>query len=144
MTLIELSIATMLVGVLAAVAVPAYTSAIDKLKVKQASTDLMRILVEVGRRRSAAGVVPDSLAGIAGLPAKDPWGHPYVYNSFSRPGFTRGEARKDHNLVPINSEFDLYSRGKDGESRGPLTARFSRDDIVVARDGAFVGLATDF
>jgi hypothetical protein len=46
----------------------------------------------------------------------------------------QNDARKD----------DLYSSGKDGESRTPLTARPSRDDIVVARDGAFVGLATDF
>lgn len=67
-----------------------------------------------------------------------------MYNSFSRPGFNRGQARKDRNLVPINTEFDLYSSGKDGESRGPLTAKASRDDVVVARDGSFVGLAKDF
>jgi len=144
MTLMELSLACALLGVLAAIAVPTYSKSIDKLRIKQASTDLMKIMVSIGRHRSASGTVPDSLAGITGIPVNDPWGNPYVYNSFSRPRFNRGQARKDRNLVPINTEFDLYSSGKDGESRGPLTAKASRDDIVVARDGAFVGLATDF
>lgn len=55
-----------------------------------------------------------------------------------------GKARKDRFLVPINSDYDLYSKGKDGESVAPLTASKSRDDVVRANDGAFVGLATDF
>jgi general secretion pathway protein G len=46
--------------------------------------------------------------------------------------------------VPINTEFDLYSAGKDGDTRPPLNARPSRDDVVVARDGSFIGLAQEF
>jgi general secretion pathway protein G len=34
--------------------------------------------------------------------------------------------------------------GKDGASVSPLTARASRDDIVRANNGAFVGLASDY
>ena len=45
---------------------------------------------------------------------------------------------------PKNSDFDLYSMGKDGASVGPLTAKASRDDVVRASDGRFVGLASDF
>jgi general secretion pathway protein G len=52
--------------------------------------------------------------------------------------------RKDHNLHPLNSEFDLYSLGKDGRSSPPLTAQASRDDVIWARDGDFVGLASDY
>ena len=52
--------------------------------------------------------------------------------------------RKDHNLHPLNSEFDLYSFGKDGQSQSPLTAKASRDDVIWARDGGFVGLAEDY
>jgi general secretion pathway protein G len=55
-----------------------------------------------------------------------------------------GKIRKDHNLHPLNSEFDLYSMGADGDSKSPLTAKASRDDIIWARDGDFVGLAEDF
>jgi general secretion pathway protein G len=53
-------------------------------------------------------------------------------------------ARKDRFLVPINSRYDLYSRGPDGDSRPPLTALPSRDDIVMANDGGFIGLAAKF
>jgi general secretion pathway protein G len=34
--------------------------------------------------------------------------------------------------------------GKDGQSSSPLTAKPSRDDIVRANDGRFVGLASDY
>ena len=44
----------------------------------------------------------------------------------------------------INSFFDLYSMGKDGQSVTPLTAKASQDDIIWANDGAFCGPAADF
>jgi general secretion pathway protein G len=34
--------------------------------------------------------------------------------------------------------------GKDGESVAPLTAAKSRDDVVRAANGAFIGLASNF
>jgi general secretion pathway protein G len=53
-------------------------------------------------------------------------------------------ARKDRFLVPINSDYDLYSMGADGESRPQLHNAVSRDDVIRARDGAYVGLAESF
>jgi general secretion pathway protein G len=88
--------------------------------------------------------VTESLNEIPTLPLTDPWGRPYVYHYFDGPGFNKKLVRKDHNLHPINSEFDLYSVGKDGASKPPLTAKPSRDDVIVGRDGSFVGLAKDF
>jgi general secretion pathway protein G len=52
--------------------------------------------------------------------------------------------RKDRFLVPINSDYDLYSMGKDGKSSSPLTSKNGRDDIIRANDGAFIGLASDY
>lgn len=57
---------------------------------------------------------------------------------------SRGRPRKDRFLHPINSDYDLYSMGKDGESVEPLTARKSHDDVIRANDGSFVGLAVEF
>lgn len=54
------------------------------------------------------------------------------------------KARKDRKLNPLNSDFDLYSLGKDGLSKPQLTNRDSLDDIVRANDGAFVGLAANY
>jgi general secretion pathway protein G len=59
-------------------------------------------------------------------------------------GANPGQMRKDKNMVPINTDFDLYSMGKDGESVLPLTAKKSQDDIVRASNGAFVGLGSDY
>jgi general secretion pathway protein G len=55
-----------------------------------------------------------------------------------------GRPRKDRFLHPINSDYDLYSMGKDGESVEPLTAQKSHDDVIRANDGGFVGLAVEF
>ena len=56
----------------------------------------------------------------------------------------KNKPRKDHFQVPVNSDFDLYSMGRDGQSRAPFTAEASYDDIVRASDGRFIGLVTDF
>ncbi|MCP5251868.1 MAG: hypothetical protein H6939_09135 [Burkholderiales bacterium] len=46
--------------------------------------------------------------------------------------------------MPINSDYDLYSMGKDGASVSPLTAKASRDDIIRANNGRFIGRAADY
>ena len=55
-----------------------------------------------------------------------------------------GQARKDRFLVPLNSDYDLYSMGPDGKSSSPITAKPSQDDIIRAADGSYVGPAIDF
>ena len=73
----------------------------------------------------------------------DPWGNAYVYLSFE--GLRGlGRMRKDKNLVPVNSDFDLYSMGPDGRTALPFTAAASRDDIVRANDGGYVGKAENY
>lgn len=57
---------------------------------------------------------------------------------------SKGKPRKERFLHPINSDYDLYSMGKDGESVEPLTAKKSHDDVIRANDGGFVGLAVEF
>ena len=52
-------------------------------------------------------------------------------------------ARRDRFLVPINSTFDLYSQGKDGNSVPPLSGP-GADDIVRGNDGGFIGLGSRF
>jgi general secretion pathway protein G len=73
----------------------------------------------------------------------DPWGRPYQYLKFPDKKHPPN-ARKDRFLVPINSAFDLYSLGKDGATAAPLTAAKSRDDVVVANDGGYIGLARNY
>ncbi|MGI9262323.1 MAG: prepilin-type cleavage/methylation domain-containing protein, partial [Woeseiaceae bacterium] len=75
---------------------------------------------------------------------KDPWGNDYQYLNIRAAGPGKGAFRKDGNLNPLNTDFDLYSMGADAASAGPLSAKNSRDDIVRANNGAFIGLGEDY
>jgi general secretion pathway protein G len=55
-----------------------------------------------------------------------------------------GGARKDRFLVPINSDFDIYSMGKNRATVVALTPPQSHDDVIRASDGGFYGLAKNF
>jgi general secretion pathway protein G len=59
-------------------------------------------------------------------------------------GASPGRLRKDEQRAPLNTDFDLYSMGPDGASAAPLPAQPSRDDVVRADDGAFIGLAINY
>lgn len=86
-------------------------------------------------------------APAAAAPAPDPApaaAAPVVPGAPGPPCGGVGGARKDRFLVPINSDFDLYSMGKDSQSFAPLTARQSHDDVIRASDGGFYGLAKNF
>ncbi len=94
--------------------------------------------------------LPDSLAQVGRGNFLDYWGNPYEYIKITCQVSSKGKCdapkgvRKDHFLVPLNSDYDLYSKGADGDSKAPLTAQASWDDIVRANDGSFVGLASEF
>ena len=138
--------ATLVGALLLGIAVPTYRAQIEKMKVEQAKRDLISIAGLIERFRTThAFKLPDSLDQLTGVPSPDPWGHAYAFLNFSAPiPGIKGQIRKDHNLHPLNTEFDLYSLGADGLSAAALTARASRDDVVWAQDGSFVGLASDF
>ncbi len=143
-TLAELLLAVAVVGVLAAIAFPSYSKYVERMKITTAVNDIIDIGVKIERFKTASnGTLPTTLAQLSDVPALDPWDNPYQYLSFD--GLKgKGKMRKDKNLVPVNTDYDLYSMGEDGRSVGPFTAKASRDDIVRANDGGFVGLAADY
>lgn len=144
-TILELMAAVTVVGVLSAIAITSFASLMGGAKTQRAEADLATIHAEIERYALRHnGELPDSLEQI-GMALIDPWGEPYQYLNFdSLPGKSKGPIRKDHNLVPLNSRFDLYSKGPDKRSSPPLTAKASRDDIIVANDGEFIGRASDY
>lgn len=141
-TLMELMITLVISGLLASIALPAYTGYVERANNNRAIADIGLLLLDLNRWELNTLRYPDTLdeAGLQGQ--LDPWGNPYQYLNIS--GANLGQVRKNRNLVPINTRFDLYSSGRDGESRSPLTASHSRDDIVLANDGGFIGLAEDY
>ncbi|HEY7640760.1 MAG TPA: prepilin-type N-terminal cleavage/methylation domain-containing protein [Steroidobacteraceae bacterium] len=144
-TLLELAMTVAVVGLLSAVAVPSYTSYIERQKVLQAGRDLSQLAMSIERYRTLHFAVPLSLDDLGIDLPQDPWGRDYQFLNFNAPiPGINGRIRKDHNLHPLNTEFDLYSLGEDGRSSAPLTAAGSRDDVIWAQDGGFIGLASDY
>lgn len=132
-----------LAAIVAAIAVPTYFSHVQKLKVTSAEVDIMTIATAIGRYTTLNNTTPPDLATIGMDGVRDPWGNPYVYLSFA--GLKgKGQMRKDKNLVPINTQYDLYSVGADGKSNPSLMASGSRDDVILANDGGYIGLASDY
>jgi general secretion pathway protein G len=141
-TFIELMLGIAILGVLVGIAYPSYQQYIEKTRVQQAISDIRDIDARIQMYWLDNRAYPVDLNEVGKGAMRDPWGNAYQYNDLSGKG--NGKARKNKNLVPINSDFDLYSMGKDGASTSPLTAKASRDDIVRANDGRFVGLASDY
>jgi general secretion pathway protein G len=142
-TLVELMITLVMLAVLLAIALPMLRGWQDRIKTGQAQDDIIAIASVLDQRLLDTGALPESLAEIGRGGMLDPWGHPYEYlNLMTAKG--NGKARKDHNLVPLNTDYDLYSKGPDGASTGPLTAKASRDDILRANNGRFIGPASSF
>ncbi len=143
-TLLDLIITLVIAGLLAVIAVPAYNGFVQRARTAAAIGDMGEIQLALATfLTNANGVLPANLAAVGMDTRTDPWGNPYQYLNIEA-GVNRGAVRKDRNLVPLNTDYDLYSMGKDGISRPPLTARASRDDIVRAGNGAYFGLAEDF
>ena len=140
-SVLELMLAVALIGVLAAVATPQYVrfqerarSALVILHLKAISDSLYVCEAETETLPLFLVDLDPELAGLT-----DPWGAPYRYTRVE--GTPIGQLRKDKFLVPINSDYDLWSAGPDGETSMPLTAKPSRDDIIRAGNGAYYGRA---
>ena len=141
-TLVELMLLLVLIGVLAAVALPFYKGYKEKIRVSQAITDIAAISMSAHSYWIDNRAYPASLADIGVTGKLDPWGHPYMYYNIEANG--KGGARKDHALNPLNTDFDIYSKGADGASKPQITQKSSLDDVIRASNGAFLGLASDF
>jgi len=141
-TLVELLVAVAIIGILGSISYPLYSDYIDNIKIKTACMDIQNISTAIAKYYTDYQKYPDSLNEVGFGSYLDPWKNPYQYlNIQTAKG--NGPMRKNRFLVPINSDFDLYSMGKDGQSVPPLTAKVSRDDVIRASDGAFIGLASN-
>ncbi|MCK5310915.1 MAG: type II secretion system protein GspG [Desulfobacteraceae bacterium] len=141
-TLIELMIIIAILGTLAGIAIPNYINYRERAKIAQCISDIKTIEKELFLFYIDNNTFPANLNAIGLGNLRDAWDRPYNYLPVA--GTPQGLLRKDHFLVPVNTDFDLFSRGKDGISISPFTAKASRDDIVRANNGQFVGSVSDY
>ncbi len=145
-TLVELVVAIGIIGILASVATSNYLSYIERARVVSAVSDIKNISLMIEDFEISSEILPADLADVEADTWLDPWGNPYEFHDTGGgvPGPAFGKARKDQFLVPINSDYYLYSKGKDGASVASLQAANSKDDVVRAQNGTFIGLAKNF
>lgn len=139
-TLIELLIAIAILGIVASLAIPSYSEYIDRANNADAMADIAEIQSAIERFYVANDRFPNSLAEAGFNSQKDPWNMRYYYSVITNPRM----GRVDQNNQPINSDYDLYSAGKDRRTGRLLTSGRGMDDIVRGRNGRFIGVAKDF
>ncbi|MCH7643690.1 MAG: prepilin-type cleavage/methylation domain-containing protein [Myxococcales bacterium] len=159
-----------IIGLLAVISGSNYLSYIEKVRVASAIASIRAIAVQLDDYVRSDKPLPVTLSEIGMGDMVDPWSHRFAYLPFTTTtsglgdsgssaggssgsegsgrspggGSYLGEARKDYFLVPLNTDYDLYSVGKDGNSRPPLSAPDSADDVIRANDGAYIGLAANY
>ena len=52
--------------------------------------------------------------------------------------------RRDQYLFPLNTDYDLFSLGPNGQTASALNNPLSTDDVIRANNGGFFGVASDY
>jgi general secretion pathway protein G len=130
-----------IVGVLAALTTTNYQIYIERVRVARAIIEMKGISLHLDTVKNDGGTLPGSLVAVR-LSQNDPWGRAYVYRRIA--GAPPAAVRKDQFLVPLNTDYDLYSKGVDGLSKPRITDPDSLDDVVRGANGAFLGLARNY
>ncbi len=143
-TLIELMMVIAMVGVLAAIAFPSYTEMVEKGRVAEAKSDISAMMQTIERYYVGNNDYPNSLADIGANSDLDPWEKPYVYFKILGNRGANRRQRRDQGLQPLNTDFDLFSLGKDKNTTRNISQSTGRDDVVRARNGRYIGLGKDF
>ncbi len=151
-----------IVAVLASMAIASFLGMRERARTARPVSDIRNLhkailQFDVDRERlpyTLDEVIPVYLSKVP----SDPWGTPYQFYNFSAPKIPsndndhhpeqtqkgKGEQRKDGPIVPINTQFDLYSMGPDKKTSPSIRSNYGKDDIVLANDGEFIGVAKDY
>ena len=140
-TLIEIMIVIAIIGTLSAIAVPNYLKYKNNAKIVVAITDIRLIEKQISLLLVDNPQLPNNLNIVPNIPTNDPWGNPYQYlliDGGKPPGLRRNMSDN-----PVNTDYDIYSMGADGQSKPQFKFKTSQDDVVRAYEGSYVGLVSE-
>ncbi len=144
-TLIEVMIVVAIIGILSGIGLTMYQSYKEKVKINVCMLGIKAIQTAITGYYIQREEYPDNLSEVGVGDMLDPWGRPYRYLKIAGLNTKgKGNMRKDRFMVPINTDYDLYSMGPDGKTASALTAKISQDDIIRANDGNYIGLASGY
>jgi len=142
-TLFELLILAAIVATLTGIGIPAYNRYLNNANMAKAIVDIRMVEHDIYQFEGENGRIPDGLEEVGRGNDLDPWKRPYQFlNTTTKMG--PAKARFDKLFKPLNTDFDLYSIGRDGQTEENLDKKVSLDDIVRALNGQFVGLASEY
>ena len=166
LTLMELMIVVAIIGILAGIAFPFYFGQVEKARIIKANSELENLQFDITNFELNNIRLPDTLEELGSKAPLDPWGNPYRYLNFATldedpeeeiPKKGKGKKKKKKSSTEtgdarridlydelINTDYDLYSCGKDGKSAASLSEKQSEDDIVRGQEGGYIGLASGF
>jgi general secretion pathway protein G len=142
-SLLELIIIMAIIAILAMAGISQYRSSLEFARLTRTKGDIKTISQAVDVFHLQNGEYPSSLDDVDFGKRTDPWGSQYQYLDITDAN-NMGNCRKDKNLVPINTDYDLYSMGLDRKTVPPLPAQDSQDDIIRANDGDYIGVAEKY
>jgi general secretion pathway protein G len=157
-TIIEICIVLVIIGILSAIAVPAYKNYVDRNRVKLCIRNIRLLENAVKIYELEHMRLPNTLSELGTVeflnqngnsirqspPFLDPYGNPFQYLNFANEPSGWPNCRRDGVDRPLSLDYDLYSMGADGVTNTKLNHSKSLDDIVRARSGAFVDLASKY
>ena len=145
-SLIELLIGVTVLGALIAIALPSFNRYRDQQKISVSVADLRVLDNRLKSHKLRTETFPAALNALIEPSPLDPWGQSYLYLRIEGEDnkAIKNSVRRDKNLNPINSDFDLYSNGPNKNSKAQLDDKNSVDDVVRANDGGYYGLASKY
>ncbi len=142
-TIVELLIFGAIVVTLTGIGLPMYQRYRNNTYMAKAIVDIRTLEHDIYTFEGFNGRLPDLLEEVRPAEFLDPWKNPYQFlNTTTKKG--KSKARWDKLFRPLNTDFDLYSMGPDGDTEENLDRPTSLDDIVRALNGQFVGLASEY
>lgn len=133
-TMVELLVVMAIVAILSSVAMTGFAKVKELARVSRCTQEIRSMEREITAWTTEKGSYPPGLAEINRANQKDPWGFNYIYGPPTRMAGTD----------LINTDFDLYSKGPNGDSADSILDPLSEDDIFRGRDGGFVGVSSEW
>ena len=156
-TLAELIVVITIIGILSSIGVSVYKHFIDSARNTRAVAEIRMYEKEIMNFLNDTERLPDAFVELGLGTTLDPWKNSYQYINFdTSPGAEdnrrtkgakgkgKGKGKGLEKGSPLNTDYDLYSMGKDGMSEPVLTDDVSKDDIIRADDGGYTGLASGY
>ena len=129
--------------ILLTIGLPSFRSVLEQCRVIVAIGEVRQISRSIDSYRLLNGFrYPETLADVGQRGRLDPWGNPYEYHLLATRPWQ--PSRIDRELDALNTDYDLFSTGRDGMTLAPVSADPSQDDILRAANGRYFDLASKY